>query len=479
MKFPSLHSFLLLFAIALAQPARAETQVQTDQLSLAFDARGRLVSAQACFPDCITETAARINLEHSDGLVSLDSLPDGEWQQSEDQLPNARTLVFRGPGDVVLRWTIPQTGYDLGLETVGAGVLTLQAGEGFRAREAPGFGEWLEQVRYLAVDPGRIEQISLDAAETGELSAEWAGFRSRFWAVLVTADQRVPFRLRTLEGNHDPVLASQATPAEMNWHFYLGPVERASLSACDELLADIMYAGLWFWLRWICIFLALLLGWIQAVLMAWGPSIMLLSVCVGILMLPLSRLADRVQQQVHQTEARLAPELARIKREYKGEVQAARIIAYYKAERVHPLYSLKSLLGVAIVIPVFIGAFDMLAENIHLMNTSFLWIDDLSRPDHWFSLPFELPFFGAGFNLLPFLMTGLSVWASLLHKPLALQADLRKSQVRNMILLAAAFFVLFYTFPAGMVLYWTTNNLISVVKNLWNNWSTGKARAGL
>jgi len=193
----------------------------------------------------------------------------------------------------------------------------------------------------------------------------------------------------------------------------------------------------------------------------------LLSICVGILMAPLTRLADRVQQQVNATEARLAPELSRIKREFKGEQQAAKIIALYKTERVHPLYSLKSLLGVAVVIPVFIGAFDMLAENIHLMNTPFLWVQDLSRPDMFIQMPFELPFFGNGLNLLPVLMTALSVVASLLHRPLALQADLRQRQVRNMILLAAAFFVLFYTFPAGMVLYWTTNNLISVCKSLW------------
>ena len=64
-------------------------------------------------------------------------------------------------------------------------------------------------------------------------------------------------------------------------------------------------------------------------------------------------------------------------------------------------------------------------------------------------------------------MTGLSVVASSLHNPLALNAELRKKQVRNMLLLAVAFFVLFYTFPAGMVLYWTTNNLISVIKSLW------------
>ena len=67
------------------------------------------------------------------------------------------------------------------------------------------------------------------------------------------------------------------------------------------------------------------------------------------------------------------------------------------------------------------------------------------------------------------IITGLSFVASWLHKPLALNAELRGRQVRNMVLLALAFFVLFYTFPAGMVLYWTTNNLISVIKSLWAN----------
>jgi membrane protein insertase Oxa1/YidC/SpoIIIJ len=120
-----------------------------------------------------------------------------------------------------------------------------------------------------------------------------------------------------------------------------------------------------------------------------------------------------------------------------------------------------------VVIPVFIGAFDMLAENIHLLGTGFLWIGDLSRPDALLQLPFTIPFFGAEFNILPFLMTGLSVWASVLHRPLALNPDARRQQVRNMLLLALAFFILFYTFPAGMVLYWATNNLIAVCKSTW------------
>jgi YidC/Oxa1 family membrane protein insertase len=458
---------LLLGALMLARPLWAQTEIATEQLRLEFGEQGQLLSARACFPDCARESARQVAMHHPQGLVHLLNLPEGDWQLSQQPGPAEYVLAFQGPGGIALRWIVPTSGYAMELQATNAGAVLLQADEDFRAREAPGFGEWLEQVRYLAVDPGSVEPISLEDTEVTNIESEWAGFRSRFWAVLMTADQPFTSSIHTAEANLDPILTSRGEPAEMNWHFYLGPVERASLAKVDELLPDLMYAGLWFWLRWICIFLGGLLGWLHAVVGVWGWSIMALSACVGVMMLPLSRIADRMQQQVNATEARLAPELARLKQEFKGEEQASKILAHYKAEGVHPLYSLKSLLGVAVVIPVFIGAFDMLAENIQLMNTPFLWIDDLSRPDHLFAMPFDLPFFGAGFNLLPWLMTGLSVWASLLHKPLALQAELRQRQVRNMILLAAAFFVLFYTFPAGMVLYWTTNNLISVAKSLW------------
>jgi YidC/Oxa1 family membrane protein insertase len=272
-------------------------------------------------------------------------------------------------------------------------------------------------------------------------------------------------RLATAEGRQDASLSITAGPGK--WSIYLGPVEPVLLARASGELDDIMWAGLWFWLRWICLGLFHLLAWVQVVIPSWGLAIMALSLAVNILMTPLSRIADRFQQQVNETEARLAPELQRIKKEYRGGEQSERILALYKAEKVHPLYSLKSMMGVAVVIPVFIGAFDMLAENIHLLNTSFLWISDLSRPDHLFTMPFRLPFFGAEFNLLPFLMTGLSFTASALHRPLALNTELRRKQVINMVILAVLFFGLFYTFPAGMVLYWTTNNLISVLKSAW------------
>jgi len=312
-----------------------------------------------------------------------------------------------------------------------------------------------------------VRQVGLDDSESGPVSGEWAGFRSRFWVLLAGADSRQRFGLKTAPDNPDAELQLQDGPDAGLYYFYLGPTDPVVLSEADTQLDRILYAGLWPPLRWICFGLYYLLEWIQSAVPVWGIAIMLLSLSVHILMLPLSRQAERLQRQVNATESRLAPELSRIKREYRGEQQAAKIIALYKTERVHPLYSLKSMLGVAIVIPVFIGAFDMLAENIHLLNTGFLWIEDLSRPDAFARLPFSLPFFGAQLNLLPFLMTGLSILASVLHQPPDLDAGLRRRQSRNMLLLAVAFFALFYTFPAGMVLYWTTNNLISAGKSLW------------
>jgi YidC/Oxa1 family membrane protein insertase len=442
----------------------AETQVTTDSLRLTFDDAGQLQSAIACFPACAGENA-RIQQFGDSGVIGFQAARSGRWDRTESHTETHYELVFSQDSGASLTWRIPVRGYRLELEQTGITGVVLRSGESFRPRPAAGFGNWLEQSRYVVIHSGSAQQIGLDETDVPEQTADqWIGYRNRYWALMAGTPGEITASLATSEENQDAQLEMGASAS---WSFYLGPVEPRMLAAADPTLDKLLYAGLWFWLRWICFGLFHLLAGIQTVVPSWGLAVMILSLSVNILMTPLSRIADRFQQEVNATEARLAPELARIKKNFKGEEQSAKILALYKTERVHPLYSLKSLIGVAVVIPVFIGAFDMLAENIHLLNAGFLWISDLSRPDDLFRLPFTLPFFGSELNLLPFLMTGLSVVASGLYKPLALNAELRKKQVRNMLLLALVFFVLFYTFPAGMVLYWTTNNLISVIKSLW------------
>ena len=457
---------VLLLCVAVAGPAEAATTVNTQTLRLTFDGQGNLESAIACFPACSGDSV-RLQQFADSGLIRIGPRAGGNWVVADSASASHRELAFTGPDGSRLTWRIPERGYRLELELAADAGLSIRSGPSFRPREAAGFGNWLEQSRYAVIDDAAVRQIGLDEDEPLELEVDgWLGYRNRYWALMGAAEEPVRVRLLSDPERQDAELAIDSG-ASGAWSFYLGPIEPNALAQADANLPRLMYAGLWFWLRWICLGLFHLLAWIKLAIPSWGLAIMAMSLVVNILMLPLSRIADRFQQQVNETEARLAPELLRIKQNFKGEEQAAKILALYKTERVHPLYSLKSLVGVAVVIPVFIGAFDMLAENIHLLNTGFLWISDLSHPDSLFHLPFQLPFFGGEFNLLPFLMTGLSFIASMLHKPLALNDELRRKQVRNMVLLAAAFFVLFYTFPAGMVLYWTTNNLISVIKSLW------------
>ncbi len=457
--------FMAMLALSASAEAVAETGINTDSLRLTFDSAGNLQSVLACFPAC-TGKNVRVQQFADASAIRMESAGKGGWTQSENSTQTHYELTFRQDSGAWLTWRIPFRGYSVELKHSGLERMSIQSGESFRPREAAGFGNWLEQSRYVILDAGEAQQVGLDESDTTELEAsQWLGYRNRYWTLMAAPPSSVPVQLETAEGNIDAKLSSDM--AEGSWMFYIGPIEPRILSNAGPGLSNLLYAGLWFWLRWICFALFHLLAWIHMAIPSWGLSVMALSLTVNVLMTPLSRIAERFQDQVNDTEARLAPELQRIKKNYKGEVQAAKILALYKTERVHPLYSLKSLMGVAVVIPVFIGAFDMLAENIHLLHTGFLWISDLSRPDDLFNLPFTLPFFGNELNALPFLMTGLSVIASNLHNPPALNAELRKKQVRNMLLLAVAFFVLFYTFPAGMVLYWTTNNLISVIKSLW------------
>lgn len=462
---------ILILTSVFCQVSLADTRIVTDTLDLRFAYDGSLSSAIACFPSQKSANASCEN--YADNTVINHAGGGGSWKEIPNHSDTHFELRFESLAGASIIWEIPLEGYRLELRTKGVNSLGLRSGPEFRPRDAAGFGGWLEQTRYLGISGRDTVQLGLDEDEQSILRADgWLGYRNRFWALLVGTGARSESALTAQIETGEKRLDADMKLAldgkqERVFSIYMGPIEPNVLKAADADLSNVLYAGLWFWLRWICFALFYLLSGIGAVIPSWGLSVMAMSLIVHVLMLPLSRIADRLQQQVHATEARLAPELQRIKKAYKGEVQSAKILALYKTERVHPLYSLKSMMGVAIVIPIFIGAFDMLAENIHLMNAAFLWISDLSRPDAVFVFPFRLPFFGAELNLLPFLMTGLSVVASALHNPPALNAELRRKQVRNMLLLAVGFFALFYTFPAGMVLYWTTNNLISVSKSLW------------
>jgi membrane protein insertase Oxa1/YidC/SpoIIIJ len=407
-----LKTWLAVLGLLQLMSAHADIAVDTDSLRLKFSEQGDLLRVEACFPACSAKEVKTRVLSAGQGMLVLDQDNIRQLQHKREYTDATTILSFSDQsGHVLHNWLIPDQGWMVSLTSEAVNAATLMSGADFRPAPSSGFGYLLEQSRYLIFDGSSVETIGLDETEQIERTSNgWFGFRNRFWTAMVLPGESLAITPLTGETVEDARIDMTNTGEGQGFELdlYLGPIEPTALSQAASELESLMYSGLWFWLRWICQALYYLLNLIAMAVPQWGLAVMVLSVLVGVLMRPLSKIADRLQDQVHHIDARLAPTLAEIKKNHKGAEQSEKIIAMYKEEGVHPLYSLKSLAGVFVVIPVFIGAFDMLAENIHLSGESFLWIADLSHPDMFLQLPFRLPFFGEYLNLLPFIMTGFS-----------------------------------------------------------------------
>jgi YidC/Oxa1 family membrane protein insertase len=383
----------------------------------------------------------------------------------------AVTLIFRAalePGiDVVQRYGFARQtcSIDVALELAGepAGrrrlALDLAATSAFAPRAVAGLGSLSEHLRAVDVGPEAARELDPASGFVELSSGRWLGVRSRHWAFLASAVEH-PARIR-VRGQRVELRASGAEPLQVR--LYAGPIERSALGAVDPSLERLLFTDRSAPIRALCIglaaLLAVLLGWVGH---AW-LAVVLLSPVVKLLLWPLTRIAERWQREVDDVRTRLAPRLAEIRARYRGEERSRRALELHRELGVPTFYGLKGLLGVAIQLPVFIAVFHVLDESIALLGAPLLWIEDLSLPDRLSALPFGVPFFGDGLNLLPFIMTAVTLVANRLHRGGPRDPELRMRQRRGLDVMAAAFFLLFYTFPAAMVLYWTANNLSALL----------------
>ncbi len=342
--------------------------------------------------------------------------------------------------------------------------LQLTGGQDLTPERLPGFASLYSDARGIVVNALGQRTLTEDgetaSAGVPLTAGAWAGVRGRFWtlllkpasALLLDAEESVPDQPR-LTFRRDAT-----TGGILDLTLYGGPVARRDLVAAAPELSGMLYAGLWTPLRYLSFGLHWLLDRWQELVGNWGVAILLLSLSVKILMAPLVFFAERWQADVNRTQSLLQPELAAIKRDFKGEDAHNRTLAVYRKHGVSQFYTVKSLAGFLIQIPVFIAAFDMLGENFGLSGAGFLWVHDLAVPDRAAALPVMVPFFGGHLNLLPVLMTALTILAARLQEEPSLSPGLRQGQRLRLYGMAVVFFVLLYTFPAGMVLYWTANN---------------------
>ena len=187
-----------------------------------------------------------------------------------------------------------------------------------------------------------------------------------------------------------------------------------------------------------------------------GLAIIFLSLAMNVLVLPLYRRADAMQEQARVAEARLHDGVAHIKKTFSGNERMMMLQTYYRQNDYSPTNALRGSVSLLLEIPFFMAAYQFLSHLELLQGVGFGPIADLGAPDQLLTL------FGHSVNLLPILMTGINFVSSAIY----LRGFPLKTKIQLYTL--ALFFLWFlYASPSGLVFYWTLNNLFSLGKNIF------------
>ena len=187
-----------------------------------------------------------------------------------------------------------------------------------------------------------------------------------------------------------------------------------------------------------------------------GIAIVLLSAAVNILLLPLYNMAEKWQQTERDIQKKLKPKLDDIKAVFKGSERHMIISTYYRQNNYHPVYSLRNIIGLAIQVPFFIAAYHLLSHMpMTELTSSYYFLSDLRLEDNLIKLG------SLSLNLLPILMTIVNLISAFVYS-----GKLDNKEKRQLVIMALLFLVLLYKSPSGLVLYWTLNNIFSLLKNI-------------
>lgn len=187
-----------------------------------------------------------------------------------------------------------------------------------------------------------------------------------------------------------------------------------------------------------------------------GLSIVVLSLVMNILVLPLYKRADAMQEEARDIEAKLSRGVNHIKKAFSGDERMMILQTYYRQNNYKPTNALNGSVSLLLEVPFFMAAYQFLSHLDVLSGVSLGPIRDLASPDALITIgSFTV-------NVLPVLMTLINVISSAIYlKGFPLKT---KIQLYGM---AAFFLVFLYTSPSGLVFYWTLNNIFSLLKNIF------------
>lgn len=349
-------------------------------------------------------------------------------------------------------------------------------------------GTYLSFEGLLGVTDGTLQEVGYDKAKSeGEKkhgvayeatsTGGWAGITDKYWLTAMVPDQAVPARVtfRHLDDNGDHYQVDYALTepqdikaggtAELASHLFAGA---KVVRLLDHYQSEYHIPNFdkavdfgWFYFLTKPIFYAL--DFLNSFLGNFGLAILVFTVFVKALFFPLANYSYRSMSKMKL----LAPKMQAVRERFKDDPQKMQqeMMAMYRAEKVNPA---SGCLPMIVQIPVFYALYKNLYVTIEMRQAPFYgWIHDLSAvdPTNVFNLFGLLPFDPA--TISPFLHLG--AWPLIMGFTMFLQQKMNPAppdpvQAKMFMLMPIVFTFMLAHFPAGLVIYWSWNNLLSVAQ---------------
>ena len=316
--------------------------------------------------------------------------------------------------------------------------------ETFGAQSFIGFGVYTDEHKYEKVHPTDLDKGK--ASHVKQANNGWLAFVQHYFVSAWLPAQGVTrdyVTERRQDGTYAgrvmvPMTVAPGSTAKLNVPLYTGPQEQRQLHAAAPGLDLVVDYG---WLAIIAWPLFWLLEKFHALSGNWGVAIILLTVLIKIVFFPLSAASYKSMAKMKL----ITPRLTKLREMYghdRNKMNQA-MMELYKTEKINPLGGCFPIL---VQIPVFIALYWVLLAAIELRHAPFmLWIQDLSALDPYY--------------VLPILMTGTMVLQTRLNP-----TPPDPVQAKVMQIMPFVFSIFFFFFPAGLVLYWLVNNILSIAQ---------------
>ncbi len=315
-----------------------------------------------------------------------------------------------------------------------------------------------------------LKDISKGKVEKGP--ARWVAADSKYFTWILLPEREWTITRASLVGETGARVAAADTSATLQpgdtvragSRVFAGPKRSSLLAAVEKDLPDLIDFG---WFAFLAKPLVFLMKASNRVTGNYGIDIILLTILIKILFYPLTQKSIVSMRKMQE----LGPIIKTLKEKYKGDSQRLNqeTMNLYKTYKINPL---SGCLPMVAQIPVFIALYKGLLVTIELRHAPFfLWINDLSAPEHLWNI--AVAGYTVPIRLLPLLM-GVSMFVQQKMTP---SAGMEAAQQKMMLFMPIIFTFMFWSFPTGLVIYWLVNNILAIGQQMIYNRKAEAAKA--